>query len=41
MLPEFDVIIVTAIHYYDEIKLDLSNNVGCPIISLMNVIDAS
>jgi ketol-acid reductoisomerase len=40
-LPEIDVIVVTAIHYYDEIKSDLSNNVGCPIISLMNVIDWS
>lgn len=37
-LPPVDVIIVTAIHYYDDIRNKLSDRVQCPIISLDKVI---
>lgn len=37
-LPETDVIIVTAIHYYEEIQYELSSKVKCPIINLPDLI---
>ena len=37
-LDEVDVIVITAIHYYDEIKEVLASKVNCPIISLEEVI---
>ena len=37
-LEEVDVIIVTAIHYYDEIEREMSEYVDCPIVSLEDVI---
>lgn len=38
VLPSVDVIVVTAIHYYNEIKETLSKNINCPIISLEDII---
>jgi hypothetical protein len=35
---DVDLIIVTAIYYFDEIKRELCNKVSCPIISLEDVI---
>lgn len=40
-LPEADVIIVTAVHYYEEIEKELKEKVNCPIISLEEVIRLS
>lgn len=37
-LPAVDVIVVTAIHYYDEIKEMLSKRTQCPIVSLEDII---
>lgn len=37
-LPPTDVIVVTAIHYFDEIQSSLKNRVTCPIVSLDEVI---
>lgn len=36
---EVDVIIVTAISFFNEIKNTLQNNVRCPIISIEEIID--
>lgn len=33
-----DAIIVTAIHYFDEIKNDLAKKMNCPILSLEDVV---
>lgn len=37
-LPDVDVIIVTAVYYYADIKRELEKVVKCPIISLEEVI---
>jgi len=37
-LENVDVIVVTAIHYFDEIEETLSAKVNCPIISIEDVI---
>lgn len=37
-LPEVDIIIVTAIHYYGEIEEQLSTKVSCPIVNLTDII---
>ena len=37
-LPEVDVIVVTAIHYFTEIKSEMEKRVRCPIVSLETVI---
>lgn len=37
-LPETDVIVVTAIHYYNEIKKELSTKVKYPIINLRDIV---
>lgn len=37
-LPDVDLIIVTALHYYDEITSELSVKVNCPIVNLTDVI---
>lgn len=38
MLPDADVLVVTAIHYYNEIEEDMKNKVLCPIISIEDVL---
>lgn len=40
-LPKADVIIVTAVHYYEDIEKELRDKVTCPIISLEEVIRLS
>lgn len=37
-LKEVDAIVVTAITYYEEIEQELSKKVGCPIISLEDIL---
>ncbi len=37
-LDTVDAVIVTAIHYYDEIKDELSRKMTCPVLSLKDVI---
>lgn len=37
-LPEVDLIVVSAIFEFDEIKKELSSKLNCPIVSLENVI---
>lgn len=37
-LEPVDVIVVTAIYYFDEIEEDLSEKVACPIISLEDIL---
>lgn len=37
-LPEVDLVIVTAITYFDEIKNKLSEKMLCPIVSLENIL---
>lgn len=39
-LEDVDVVVVTAIHYFDEIEAEMSNKMSCPIISLEDVIYA-
>lgn len=38
VIPEVDVIVVTAIAFFDEIEQDLTQKVTCPIISLEDII---
>ena len=38
-LAQVDVIVVTAIAYYDEIRRQLKEKVKCPIISLENILN--
>lgn len=40
-LPEVDVIVVTAIHYFTEIKSEMEKRVRCPIVSLETVISGA
>lgn len=37
-LPQVDVIVVTAIHYYDEIERKLNELVDFPVVSLEDII---
>ncbi|WP_026650994.1 hypothetical protein [Butyrivibrio proteoclasticus] len=37
-LQKVDVVVVTAIHYFDSIKAELEKKMDCPIISLEDVI---
>ncbi len=37
-LESVDVIVITAIHYFNEIESDLMDNVDCPVISIEDVI---
>lgn len=37
-LPEVDLVIVTAIAYFDEIKDKLNEKMLCPVISLENIL---
>ena len=38
ILPEVDVVVVTAIHYYDEIQKVLSQKLKCPIVGLNTIV---
>lgn len=38
-LPSTDLIIVTAIFYFDEIAYELKKKVSCPIISLEEIVN--
>ena len=38
ILPDADVLVVTAIHYFNEIEEDMKNKVSCPIISIEDVV---
>ena len=38
-LPEVDVVVVTAITFFDEIERVLRSKVSCPIISLSDILD--
>lgn len=38
MLPEVDVVVVTAIHYHNEIQKQLSQKVKCPIVGLNTIV---
>ena len=37
-LENVDVVVVTAIHYFDEIEKELSKSMTCPIVSLEDVV---
>ncbi|WP_026650995.1 hypothetical protein [Butyrivibrio proteoclasticus] len=37
-LPPVDVVVVTAVHYFDDVKRDLEKKLSCPIISIEDVI---
>jgi len=37
-LPEVDVVVITAIYDYDEIKEELKHRIKCPIVSLEEII---
>lgn len=37
-LENVDVIVVTAVYYYEEIKRKLNKKVNCPIVSLLDVV---
>ena len=37
-LEDVDVVIVTAIHYFNEIEAEMCNKMKCPIVSLEDVI---
>lgn len=37
-LREVDVVVVTAITFFEEIKKELSENIECPIVSLEDII---
>ena len=37
-LPDADVLVVTAIHYFNEIEEDMKKKVSCPIISIEDVV---
>ena len=37
-LEEVDVIVVTAIHYFDEIEEALAEKIDCPVISLEDIV---
>lgn len=37
-LPKVDVIVVTAVHYFDEIEEMLEEKVDCPIVSIEDIV---
>jgi lactate dehydrogenase-like 2-hydroxyacid dehydrogenase len=37
-LPDVDVVVVTAIHYFDDIKSYMEKRISCPIVSMETVI---
>ncbi len=37
-LPNVDVVVVTAIHYFDDIKSYMEKRISCPIVSMETVI---
>ena len=37
-LPEVDLIVVTPVHYFDEIEEMLADKVDCPVISIEDVV---
>lgn len=37
-LEDVDVIVVTAVHYFDEIEMMLEQKISCPIISLEEIV---
>lgn len=37
-IPEADVVVVTAISFFDEIEMEMRERVSCPIISLEDVV---
>lgn len=38
ILPEVDIIVVTAISFFEEIKADLKDKIKCDIVSLEDVV---
>ncbi len=40
-LPESDLIIIAVVNYYKSVKEQLKNRVNCPIVSLMDIIEAA
>lgn len=38
LLPEADVVVVTAVYFYDEIRNALIDKVSCPIVSLEDIL---
>ncbi len=40
-LPEADLVIVTAVFYFDDIAFELKKKVSCPIVSLEEIINVS
>ena len=38
LIPETDVIVVTAISFFDEIENEMKDKVDCPIVSLEDVV---
>ena len=36
--PKVDAVVVTAITFFDEIKMELSKKLECPIISLEEIL---
>ena len=37
-LEPVDAVIVTAVHWFDDIERDMKEKLGCPVLSLDNVI---
>lgn len=37
-LAEVDVVVVTALHYYDEIEGMIADKVDCPVVSIEDVV---
>lgn len=37
-LPEVDVVVVTAVFYYDQIAEGLLNRIECPVVSLEDIL---
>ena len=38
VFPPVDAVVVTAIHYYEDIRKDLSGKMDCPILSLADIV---
>lgn len=38
-LPQVDVIIVTAVYYYDGIKKEMAKKVECPVVSILEILN--
>lgn len=39
LLPDVDIIVVSAITYYDEIKNHLYDKINCPVVSIMDILE--